>query len=188
MKLGYQDVGAWTFLNSTPEKRRLAAWLYAQFTVSKTVSLEKTLAGLTPIRESDINSAAMTEAAPRLGGLVEFYRSPARVQWSPTGTNVPDYPKLAQLWWQYIAQAASGEATPQEALDGLAAAQDRVMERLERAKVMATCGPRLNKPRDPAYWLEQPGAPKAKLENEKPRGKTVPYQELLKTWEDARQS
>lgn len=188
MKLGYQDVGAWTFLNSTPEKRRLAAWLYAQFTVSKTVSLEKTLAGLTPIRESDINSAAMTEAAPRLGGLVEFYRSPARVQWSPTGTNVPDYPKLAQLWWQYIAQAASGEATPQEALDGLAAAQDRVMERLERAKVMATCGPRLNKPRDPAYWLEQPGAPKAKLENEKPQGKTVPYQELLKTWEDARQS
>ena len=133
MKLGYQDVGSWTFMKSTPEKRRLAAWLYAQFTVSKTVSLEKTIAGLTPIRESDINSDAMTELAPKLGGLVEFYRSPARVQWSPTGTNVPDYPKLAQLWWQYIAQAASGEATPQKALDGLAEAQDRVMERLERA-------------------------------------------------------
>ena len=125
MKLGYQDVGSWTFMKSTPEKRRLAAWLYAQFTVSKTVSLEKTIAGLTPIRESDIESDAMTEMAPKLGGLVEFYRSPARVQWSPTGTNIPDYPKLAQLWWQYIAQAASGEATPQKALDGLAEAQDR---------------------------------------------------------------
>lgn len=188
MKLGYQDVGSWTFLDSTPEKRRLAAWLYAQFTVAKTVSLEKTIAGLTPIRESDINSDAMTEMAPKLGGLVEFYRSPARVQWSPTGTNVPDYPKLAQLWWQYIAQAASGEATPQQALDGLADAQDRVMERLERANVMPNCGPKLNEPRDPQYWLDQPGAPKPKLANEKVQGKTVPYNELLKTWEDARES
>jgi glycerol transport system substrate-binding protein len=186
MKLGYQDVGSWTFLDSTPEKRRLAAWLYAQFTVAKTVSLEKTIAGLTPIRESDIESEAMTEMAPKLGGLVEFYRSPARVQWSPTGTNVPDYPKLAQLWWQYIAQAASGEATPQEALDGLAQAQDRVMERLERANVQPTCGPKLNEPRDPQYWLDQPGAPKPKLANEKPQGKTVAYDELLKTWEEAR--
>lgn len=188
MKLGYQDVGSWTFLDSTPEKRRLAAWLYAQFTVAKTVSLEKTIAGLTPIRESDINSDAMTEMAPKLGGLVEFYRSPARDQWTPTGTNVPDYPKLAQLWWQYIAQAASGEATPQEALNGLADAQDRVMERLERANVMPNCGPKLNEPRDPQYWLDQPGAPKPKLANEKVQGETVPYKELLKTWEDARES
>lgn len=188
MKLGYQDVGSWTFMKSTPEKRRLAAWLYAQFTVSKTVSLEKTIAGLTPIRESDIESDAMTEMAPKLGGLVEFYRSPARVQWSPTGTNIPDYPKLAQLWWQYIAQAASGEATPQKALNGLAEAQDRVMERLERASVMPNCGPKLNEKRDPQYWLDQPGAPKQKLDNEKPQGKTVRYEELLKTWEEARES
>jgi len=188
MKLGYQDVGSWTFMKSTPEKRRLAAWLYAQFTVSKTVSLEKTVAGLTPIRNSDLNSDVMLEMAPRLGGLVEFYRSPARVQWTPTGTNVPDYPKLAQLWWQYVSQAASGEATPQEALDGLADAQDRVMERLERANVQATCGPKLNEPRDPQYWLDQPGAPKPKLSNEKVQGVTVPYNELLKTWEDARKS
>ena len=188
MKLGYQDVGSWTFMKSTPKERRLAAWLYAQFTVSKTVSLEKTIAGLTPIRESDINSDVMTEMAPKLGGLIEFYRSPARVQWSPTGTNVPDYPKLAQLWWQYIAQAASGEATPQKALDGLAEAQDRVMERLERANVMPKCGPKLNEPRDPQYWLDQPGAPKPKLDNEKPQGKTVGYDELLKTWEEARES
>lgn len=184
MKLGYQDVGSWTFMKSTPKERRLAAWLYAQFTTAKTVSLEKTLKGLTPIRESDINSQAMTDAAPKLGGLVEFYRSPARTKWSPTGTNVPDYPKLAQLWWQYIAQAASGEKTPQEALDGLAKAQDRMMQRLERAKVQETCGVELNEPRDPSYWLNKPGAPKPKLENEKPQGETVPYKELLKSWKD----
>jgi glycerol transport system substrate-binding protein len=182
MKLGYQDVGAWTFLKSTPEKRRLAAWLYAQFTVSKTVSLKKTLAGLTPIRESDINSQAMTDVAPTLGGLVEFYRSPARKQWTPTGTNVPDYPKLAQLWWQNVAEAVSGEKTPQQALDRLAAAQDKVMNRLERANVQGECGPKLNPERDPDYWLNQPGAPKAKLSNEKPKGVTIAYDELLQSW------
>ncbi|MFE8071132.1 ABC transporter substrate-binding protein [Marinobacteraceae bacterium S3BR75-40.1] len=185
MKLGYQDAGSWTFLKSTPEKRRLAAWLYAQFTTAKTVSLKKTLVGLTPIRESDINSAAMTEAAPKLGGLVEFYRSPARKQWTPTGTNVPDYPKLAQLWWQYIAEVASGEKSPQDALDGLAKAQDDVMKRLERAGVQGECGPKLNEERDAEYWLAQPGAPKAKLANEKPQGRTVPYDKLVESWRQA---
>ncbi|MFT5573611.1 MAG: glycerol transport system substrate-binding protein [Cryomorphaceae bacterium] len=183
MKLGYQDVGAWTFLKSTPEKRRLAAWLYAQFTVSKTVSLKKTLVGLTPIRESDINSQAMTDAAPKLGGLVEFYRSPARLQWSPTGTNVPDYPKFAQLWWQFIAEAASGESTAQEALDGLAKAQDKILSRLQRAKVQGECGPQLNPEKGAEHWLSQPGAPKPKLANEKPAGQTISYSELLESWQ-----
>ncbi|MEM9398331.1 MAG: ABC transporter substrate-binding protein, partial [Pseudomonadota bacterium] len=89
MKLGYQDAGSWTFLKSTPLERRKAAWLYAQFVTSKSVSLKKTLVGLTPIRESDINSAELTALAPKLGGLVEFYRSPARTAWTPTGVNVP---------------------------------------------------------------------------------------------------
>ena len=184
MKKGYQDVGAWTFLESTPRENRMAAWLYAQFVTSKTVSLKKTLVGLTPIRESDLQSEAMSEVAPKLGGLVEFYRSPARLQWSPTGTNVPDYPKLAQLWWQHVSRAVSGEASAQQALDGLAEAQDRIMERLERANVQEECGPKLNEPRDAEYWFEQPGAPKPKLDNEKPQGMTVPYDELVESWQE----
>ncbi|MBD1556307.1 carbohydrate ABC transporter substrate-binding protein [Vibrio sp. S9_S30] len=179
MKLGYQDAGSWTFLNSTPLDRRKAAWLYAQFVVSKSVSLKKTLVGLTPIRESDINSQAMTDAAPNLGGLVEFYRSDARKQWTPTGTNVPDYPKLAQLWWQYVSEAASGEKTPQEAMDGLAKAQDKVLQRLERSKAQGECGPKLNPEKGAEYWLAQPGSPKAKLANEKPQGKTMAYKDLI---------
>ena len=182
MKLGYQDVGSWTFLKSTPDKKRLAAWLYAQFTVSKTVSLKKTLVGLTPIRNSDINSPEMTEAAPKLGGLVEFYRSPARVQWTPTGTNVPDYPKLAQLWWQNIGDASSGAKTPQEAMNALCEAQEKVMARLERAGVQGDIGPKLNEERDAEYWFAQPGAPKAMLANEKPAPETIDYDELVKSW------
>ncbi|MDP5052478.1 MAG: ABC transporter substrate-binding protein, partial [Congregibacter sp.] len=131
MKLGYQDTGSWTFLKSTPLKRRQAAWLYAQFVTAKTVSLKKTLVGLTPIRKSDLEHQAMPDLAPRLGGLVEFYRSPARTLWTPTGTNVPDYPKLAQLWWANVANALSGEVTPQAAMDTLAEQQDRIMGRLE---------------------------------------------------------
>ncbi|HHP7236174.1 MAG TPA: ABC transporter substrate-binding protein [Desulfobacterales bacterium] len=186
MKLGYQDCGSWTLLNSTPVNRRKAAWLFAQFAVSKTVSLKKTHVGLTPIRDSDIRHESFTERAPRLGGLVEFYRSPARVAWTPTGTNVPDYPKLAQLWWQNIGEAVSGEVTVDTAMDNLAAEQDRILERLERADVQKRCGPKLNPERDESYWLNQPGSPKAKLANEKPQGKTVKYDDLIQAWREGR--
>lgn len=186
MKLGYQDAGSWTLLKSTPLERRKAAWLYAQFTVAKTVSLKKTLVGLTPIRESDINSQAMTDVAPKLGGLVEFYRSPARVQWTPTGTNVPDYPKLAQLWWQNVAEAVTGEKTPQQAMDTLAGAMDRVLQRLERAKIGGDCAPKLNAKQDPSVWFAKEGSPKAKLANEKPQGETVSYDALIQSWQAAR--
>jgi len=184
-KLGYQDAGSWTFLRSTPDERRDAAWLYAQFVTSKSVSLTKSIRGLTFIRESDINSDYFTENAERYGGLIEFYRSPARVQWTPTGTNVPDYPKLAQLWWENIAPAAAGEMSAQDAMDNLAEAQDDVLARLERAEVGGDCGPRLNEERDADYWLRQPGAPAPRLENEDGRPRTVDYDELLQTWEQA---
>jgi glycerol transport system substrate-binding protein len=186
MKLGYQDCGSWTLMKSTPLKQRQAAWLYAQFTVCKSVSLKKTFEGLTPIRESDLQSKAMEERAPMLGGLVEFYRSPARVAWTPTGTNVPDYPKLAQLWWQNVAEAVTGEKTPQEAMDRLAEQQDRIMMRLERSKIQGDCGPKLNEPKSRDYWLSQPGSPKPKLANEKPKGQTIDYDKLIEAWKAGR--
>ncbi len=181
MQNGYQDVGSWTFFSGQDPNRTAAAWLYAQFVTSKTASLKKTLVGLTPIRESDIQSQAMTDLAPKLGGLVEFYRSPARVAWTPTGTNVPDYPKLAQLWWKNVAQAVTGEKTPQAAMDNLADEMDQVMARLERAG-MARCAPKLNPKGDPAKWLSDTGAPWKKLANEKPQGQTIAYETLLAAW------
>ncbi|SEA12607.1 ABC transporter substrate-binding protein [Rubrimonas cliftonensis] len=185
MKVGYQDAGSWTLMKSTPLDRAKAAWLYAQFTVSKTVDVKKSHTGLTFIRESTIEHDSFTERAPKLGGLVEFYRSPARVRWSPTGTNVPDYPKLAQLWWQNIGDASSGAKTAQEALDALCAAQEQVMSRLERAGVQGDIGPKLNEERDPEYWLSQPGSPKPKLDNEDPTPVTIGYDELVKSWSES---
>jgi len=185
MKLGYQDCGSWTFMKSTPLERRKAAWLYAQFCVAKTTSLKKTHVGLTPIRDSDMRHQSFTDRAPKLGGLVEFYRSPARVAWTPTGTNVPDYPKLAQLWWQNVGEAVSGEVTVSTAMNNLAAEQDKVLERIARAGVQGKLGPKMNKKRDESYWLSKPGSPKAKV-NEKPQGETVNYDDLIKAWREGR--
>jgi glycerol transport system substrate-binding protein len=186
-KLGYQDAGSWTVFESTPIDRRKAAWLYAQFVVSKTLDVKKSHVGLTIIRDSTINHESFTERAPNLGGLVEFYRSPDRVLWTPTGVNVPDYPKLAQLWWQQIGDVNSGTFTPQEAMDRLAGEMDQVMARMqvadEKANVYGGCGPRMNEEKDAAEWLGKGGA-KAKLDNEKPQGETVSYDELVKRWSE----
>ena len=188
-KLGYQDAGSWTILKSTPTDRAKAAWLYAQFVVSKTVDVKKSHVGLTFIRDSTVNDESFTDRAPQLGGLVEFYRSPDRVLWTPTGVNVPDYPKLAQIWWQQIGDVNSGAFTPQEAMDRLASEMDQVMARMqaadEEANVYGGCGPRLNEESDPEYWLSQPGSPKPMLENEKPQGETISYDELVQRWAES---
>jgi glycerol transport system substrate-binding protein len=189
-KVGYQDVGSWTILKSTPMDRAKAAWLYAQFVTSKTVDVKKSQVGLTFIRDSTVRHESFTERAPKLGGLVEFYRSPDRVRWSPTGINVPDYPKLAQIWWQQIGDVNSGAFTPQEAMDRLAEEMDITMSRMQAAdeanKTYGGCGPRLNEPKDAAEWLGKADGPKAKLENEKEQGVTIAYDELIKQWSEAK--
>ena len=186
MKLGYQDVGSWTLFKSTPIDRRKAAWLYSQFVTSKTVDLKKTHVGLTIIRDSTINHESFTERAPQLGGLVEFYRSPDRVNWTPTGINVPDYPKLAQLWWQQIGDVNSGAFTPQQAMDRLAGEMDDIMARMQAADeandTYGGCGPRLNPVVDASEWIGKADGPAAKLENEKEPGETIAYEELIQRW------
>jgi glycerol transport system substrate-binding protein len=187
MKLGYQDQGCWTFLKYAEMEKLKAGWLYAQFSVSKTVTLKKAVSTLHVIRESDILSDAITALAPKVGGWVEFYRSPARKLWTPTGVNVPEYGKLAQVWWQNVSKAISGEETPQQAMDGLARDQDAIMARLEKSGVQGKLGPKLNEEKPAEYWYakaEKDGnlAPQRKLADEKPQGITIDYDELLKSW------
>jgi glycerol transport system substrate-binding protein len=142
---------------------------------------------LTFIRDSTVRHQHFTERAPKLGGLIEFYRSPDRVRWSPTGINVPDYPRLAQIWWQQIGDVNSGAFTPQQAMDRLAGEMDLTMSRMQAAdeanKTYGGCGPRLNPEKDPSEWLGKPDGPKAKLENEKEPGQTVAYDEIIKRWQ-----
>ena len=67
-------------------------------------------------------------------------------------------------------------------MDALCAAQEKVLSRLERAGIQGDIGPVMNEEKDPAEWLAAPGAPKAKLENEKPEPETISYDELIKSW------
>jgi ABC-type glycerol-3-phosphate transport system substrate-binding protein len=176
-------IGSWLLLNHSDEDARAAAWLYAQFTVSKSVDTAKSHEGLTFIRDSTIHHESLTERSEALGGLIEFYRSPARELWTDTGFNVPDYPRMTQMWWQNISDAVSGNVSPQEAMDSLATEMDELMARLERAGAQDSYPVRLNDERDPQYWLDQPGAPKPELDNEKPQGETVSYDELIEGWQ-----
>ncbi|AZP12475.1 extracellular solute-binding protein [Undibacterium parvum] len=185
MQNGYQDVGAWTYLKSTPPTQMAAAWLYGQFLTSKTVSLKKSIVGLTFIRNSDIRHPYFTEHADEFGGLIEFYRSPARVAWTPTGTNVPHYPRMAALWWKNVALALAGEKTPQAAMDNLALQMDQIMLDLQ-ASGMRLCAPKLNPLANPAKYLSDKGAPWKKIANEKPKGETIAYEKLLQAWREGR--
>jgi len=71
-------------------------------------------------------------------------------------------------------------------MDNLAREQDKVLKRIARSKAQGDKGPLLNKERDEAYWLAQPGSPKAKLANEKPQGETVNYDDLIKAWREGK--
>ena len=51
----------------------------------------------------------------------------------------------------------------------------------EKANVYGGCGPRLNAEKDASAWIGKGGA-KAKLANEKPKGETIAYDELVKRW------
>lgn len=182
MKVGYQDAGAWTIPTTVTGDTRLAAWLWAQFASSKTVSLKKFTVGFTPVRRSTVFAEYLDDQLEQFGGLIDFYRSPVQNMWTDTGPNVPDYPRLTPLWWQNIAEALSGNVTPQQALDNLAQQQDAIMARLERAG-METCSPIMNELRDAEYWLNQPGSPKAERPDEEPV--TVAYETLLEQWRNA---
>jgi glycerol transport system substrate-binding protein len=179
-KVGYQDAGAWTILkDSVDDKHRDAAWLWAQFCISKTVDLKKFTVGRTPIRKSTIWSDHIESTKEQYGGMVEFYRSNQEKLYTPTGMNVPHYPALAEKWWQNVAQIIIGEVTPQEGMDNLARDMDDIMGKLN----MKFKSPELNPVEPRENWLKKPGAPKDYIEGEE-QGIAIPYEEALEQWLD----
>ncbi len=178
MKVGYQDAGSWTILRMTKGKKREVSWLWAQFAVSKSITMRKFEVGRTPIRESTVNSDYWEKHEGELGGLITFYQSPVEHMWTDTGMNVPHYPLLAEQWWKEIGLAVTGEKSPKQAMDDLAETQDELMAELRLPKY----SPDLNEKRSREYWLEQEGSPKAERPPEDPE--TVPYDDLLEQWEE----
>ena len=177
MKVGYQDAGSWTILkNSVIGKEREMAWLWAQFCVSKTVCLKKFMVGKTPIRKSTVNSDYLANREGDFGGLITFYKSTVENMWTDSGPNVPHYPLLAEQWWQNIAPAVTGEVTPQQAMDNIARVMDELMGKMNLKKY----SPNLNPEIPENEWLNRPGSPKPFRADNEP--KTIPYDELIKTW------
>lgn len=179
MKIGYQDAGSWTIPQNTTGKRRAAAWLWAQFCVSKTVELKKFLVGGTPVRKSTVFSDYLTKNMDDYGGIIEFYRSSDAKRYTDSGRNVPHYPKMAELWWKNISKAMTGEMTPQQAMDNLASQQDALMGSLK----MAAYSPVLNKEEKKEEWLyNHPGDVSPKAPRSRPQPITMPYEKLIGHW------
>ncbi len=57
------------------------------------------------------------------------------------------------------------------------------MARIQRSGIQGDKGPKLNKEQDPQIWIDAPGAPVAKLPNERPQGETIAYDTLLQSWQ-----
>jgi glycerol transport system substrate-binding protein len=70
-------------------------------------------------------------------------------------------------------------------MDNLAEQMDQVMARLERAG-MERCAPKLNAKGDPNKYLSDKAAPWKKLANEKPKGETIAYDQLLNAWKNGK--
>ena len=178
MKVGYQDAGSWTLPKNVKGKNREAAWLWAQFCVSKTVDLKKFLYGNAPIRKSTIWHDYITERMASYGGVIEFYRSPEEKLYTDSGPNVPHYPLLAEQWWANIGPCLIGEVDAKTAMNNLANSMDDLMGKMKLAKY----NPVLNPKKDPQYWYDQPGAPYPEIKEEQ-EGKTMKYEELIKKWQ-----
>jgi glycerol transport system substrate-binding protein len=181
MKLGYQDAGCWTIPADTRGKKLAAAWLWAQFCVSKTVSLKKFIIGGTPVRKSTVHSDYLTEHIREYGGIIEFYRSPDVKKFTGSGRNVPHYPSMSKVWWTNIGEAIKGKYTPQQAMDNIARQQDSLMLPLR----MKAYSPVLNREKKASEWLDNHPddvSPKRLRHREKPE--TIPYDKILKRWSE----
>ena len=177
MKVAYQDAGSWTIPKDTKGGKRAAAWLWAQFCVSKSAALAKFKAGGTPVRHSTLKTPWVQKNKTRYGGLIEFFQSDAVNRWTDTGLNVPHYPLMFRAWWPNLDQAIDGKITAQVAMDNIAYEQDKIMAKLTDLKY----APKLNNKSSRETWLNKPGAPKAQRQREKP--KTLPYKDVIKQWQ-----
>ena len=180
MKVGYQDAGSWTIPKNTAGPKRAAAWLWAQFCVSKSVSLAKFKAGGTPVRRSTLDTEFVQTNKHKWGGLIEFYQSNAVTKWTDTGLNVPNYPLMFRAWWPNLDKAIQGKITAKTAMDNIAQAQDNIMDQLKNMKYR----PQLNEVKSDEYWLAQPGSPKPERPREKPQ--TQPYEKVMMQWKKAK--
>jgi len=181
MNVGYTDAGSWSCpKDSVPLKNQQAAYLWAQFCLSKTVDLKKSIVGVTFIRYSTINSKYMDEHKDEFGGMIDFYRSDIERLYTDTGLNIPHYGLMAEQFWNIIADAVAGTLTSQQAMDKLAYKEDELLGKLK----LKVCSPKLNPKLTREEWLDKskhPGSPWPEIKGD-PKPATMSYEDMLKKW------
>ena len=150
------------------------------------MSLRKSIVGLDLIRESDIKHPFFTQNAARHGAGLSSTRPGPRVAWTPTGTNVPDYPRMARLWWANVATAIrGGRKSPQAAMDALALDMDQVLSGPARAGHEAAARRAQRTTAARANGAFQPGARGVNWPMSA-HGETIAYERLLQAWREGR--
>ena len=98
---------------------------------------------------------------------------------------MPDYPKLAQLWWQNVGRGGHRREDPAGGHGQSGQAAGRRPGPAGAAEIGGDCAPKLNPERDAQYWLDQPGAPAPKLADERGKPETLDYDRLIAQWKKA---
>ena len=138
--------------------------------------------GLTPIRDSDIRSEHVTKVADKADwwsstGALSARRGP------PRGHHV----RLSEAGAAVVAEHQPGRRGREDAAagHGLAGRADGRRAGTAGARWHAEL-PAEAQPGEGGEVLARRASPKAKLANEKPKGETVPYEQLLQAWKEGR--
>ena len=145
MKLGYQDVGSWTLLKSTPLERRKAALALCPVLRRQDDLAEEDHVGLTPIRDSPTSA---TRASPSARPSSAAWSSSTAARRASPGRRRASTCPTIRSWpscgGRTSPRPSPARRRPQQAMDNLAKQQDEVLARLERAGIGGDCAPKLN--------------------------------------------
>jgi glycerol transport system substrate-binding protein len=116
MVRGYWDAEGWAITEGSKHKE--AAWLFAQFMTSKSVSVYKNLAGIMPIRYSTINSKQMSAHDKEWGGIMSLLQNSDFVNYN-AGTDElwPGFPDTNEPVSTAVAEALGQKMSPQQMAD-----------------------------------------------------------------------
>ena len=142
--------------------------------MSKENSMRDKILALSGVGLMALAAAAMPTAAQAADGSVTL----SAEQWQAIQAQMAqDHKDIQDL--KAALQASNQKATQAQAT--ATQANETAKKADEKAKVYGGCGPRLNPEKPASDWLGKGGA-KAKLANEKPKGETIAYDELIKRW------
>ncbi len=175
MPSSYYQSNGWTIPQSTEGKTRHAAWLWAQFTASKSVALKKMTVTKLPMRQSSLSSTIATSMNNALGGYIDLLRSNVLVSNQTQSELIPDYLRVVALWEKAISNISLNLQSIDTSLDALFVQLDALITETHSQPSTAVLS-EIHDARDQAENT------KFQLIVEEPIAKTISYDSLLESW------